>query len=299
MSLGRRITTFFSEHPAWRLACGAMMLSFAPVLVRTTSSPPTTSAFYRMLVGGILLLLFLALRRQAMAVRGRVLALVLAAGTAFAFDLFFWHRSIHIIGPGFATLLSGFQVFILGTVGIVLLGDRLRWQIVIAIPAAFLGVAMIIGIEWSALAPEYRLGVIYGLTTAACYSTYLLVMRAVRRGAAAGESPVSEVAWMSLACAVVLATITQFTGESLRIESAAEGGLLVSYALLAQLGLVVISSSLNKVPASLVGLLLLLEPTFAYIWDLALFDRAVTLLEVSGAGLAIFAIWLGSLGARD
>jgi drug/metabolite transporter (DMT)-like permease len=281
--------------PAWRLAFGAMLLSFAPILVRATESPPTTSAFYRMLFGGLMLMTFLTVRRQSIAVGGRVALVLLAAGFAFAFDLFFWHRSIHLIGPGLATLLSGFQVFILAIVAVAFLGERLRWQIVIAIPTAFLGVALIIGIDWSALTEGYRMGVVFGLTTALCYSSYLLIMRWLRVNERSGVTPIVEVAWASLACAAVLAITSTVTGESLSIVSGSEAFLLFGYALFAILGLVIISWSLDKVPTSLVGLLLLLEPTFAYVWDLTLYDRPVSSLEIGGALLALGAIYLGSM----
>ena len=281
--------------PAWRLAFGAMLLSFAPIMVRASESPPTTSAFYRMLIGGLMLMVFLAVRRQSIAVRGRVALVLLAAGFAFAFDLFFWHRSIHLIGPGLATLLSGFQVFILAIVAVLFLGERLRWQIVIAIPTAFVGVALIIGIDWAALTEGYRMGVVFGLATALCYSSYLLIMRWLRVNERSGVTPMVEVAWASLACAAVLAIISMVTGESLSIIHGSEAFLLFGYATFAILGLVVISWSLDKVPTSLVGLLLLLEPTFAYVWDLTLYDRPVSSLEIGGAALALGAIYLGSM----
>jgi len=286
---------WFTDKPAWRLGLGAIMVSFAPIMVRVSESPPTTAAFYRTFLGGLMLLLFLAIKRQPIAMRRRVILVLVAGGVAFAFDLFFWHRSIHLVGPGLATLLAGFQVFILAVVGVLAFGERLRWQLIIAIPAAFLGVALIIGIDWSLLTPSYRTGIAFGLITAVCYSCYLLVMRWARNNASLGASPIAEVAWMSLACASVLALLAMKTGESLAITRGSEAILLFGYAFLAQLALVIISSSLNKVPTSLVGLLLLLEPTFAYVWDLTFFGRPVTLLEIGGAGLAIFAIFLGSM----
>ena len=242
-----------------------------------------------------MLMVFLAVTRQSFAVRGRVALVLLAAGFAFAFDLFFWHRSIHLIGPGLATLLSGFQVFVLAIVAVVFLGERLRWQIVVAIPTAFLGVALIIGIDWAALTEGYRMGVIFGLTTALCYSSYLLIMRWLRVNERSGVTPMVEVAWASLACAAVLAITSTATGESLAIVRGSEAFLLLGYALFAVLGLVIISWSLDKVPTSHVGLLLLLEPTFAYVWDLTLYDRPVSSLEIGGAVLALGAIYLGSM----
>lgn len=273
------------------------MLSFAPIMVRVSESPPTTAAFYRTFLGGLMLLLFLLTRGQAIVLRRRIILALAMGGVAFAFDLFFWHRSINLVGPGLATLLAGFQVFILALVGVLAFGERMRWQLIVAIPAAFLGVALIIGIDWSLMTPAYRKGIAFGLITAICYSGYLLVMRWARKNASVAASPIAEVAWMSIACAAVLAVLSLQTGESLAIGRGSEALLLFGYALIAQLGLVLISSSLHKVPASLVGLLLLLEPTFAYVWDLSFFRRPVTFLELAGAVLVIGAIFLGSMKA--
>jgi len=287
--------TTMTRKPAWTLALGAMMLSFAPIFVRVSASPPTTAAFYRMLIGGILLLVYMGISRQSFAVGRRIALILFAAGFAFAFDLFFWHRSIHLIGPGLATLLSGFQVFILAVVAVLFLRERLRWQTVVAIPAAFVGVAMIIGVDWSSLSAGYKLGVLFGLVTAVSYSSFLLIMRWLRVHETSGVTPLVEVAWMSLASAAVLGVTAQFTAEPLVIADARELLLLCAYAAIAVLGIVIISWSLDKVPTSLVGLLLLLEPTFAYIWDLMIFSRDVSYVELAGAALALSAIYLGSV----
>ena len=283
------------KKPAWALALGTILLSFAPILVKTSASPPTTAAFYRMLFGGLVLLAIQLLKGNRCSVRRRTALVLFAAGFAFAFDLFSWHRSIHLIGPGLATLLTGFQVFILAIASVLFLHERMRWQLAVAIPAAFAGVAMIIGIDWSALTEGYRTGVIFGLVSAVCYSAFLLIMRWQRHNDESGTTPIVEVAWMSLACAAVLAVTAQFSGESLAISDTNEALLLVSYALLTVVGIVVISWSLGKVATSLVGLLLLLEPTFAYVWDLTFFSRDVSAFELAGAALALSAIYLGSM----
>ena len=288
---------FAVERPAWRLAMGAMLLGFAPIMVRASASPPTTAAFYRMLLGGLMLLSYLVITRCPVMVRRQILIALFASGSVFAFDLFFWHRSIHLVGPGLATLLAGFQVFIMAIVGIALFGERFRWQLAVAIPVGLAGVALIIGIDWSALTPGYQIGVVFGLATAVTYSIYLLTMRWARGNASSGTTPMAEVAWMSLGSAAVLAMLTFVTGESLAITTGSETILLAGYALLAQLGLVIISSSLTKVPTSLIGLLLLLEPIFAYLWELLIFSRPVSILEIVGVILALSAIYLGSKGA--
>jgi len=129
---------------------GAAMISFAPVFVRLVDVSPTASAFYRTFLGGVILVGWVAFARARRVSRspGAVAALV-AAGLLFAGDLAVWHRSIWYVGPGLATLLANFQVLILAVVGVVALGERARWQLVVAIPMALAGLALIVGFEWS------------------------------------------------------------------------------------------------------------------------------------------------------
>ena len=286
------------KQPVWRLVLGASLVSFAPILVRATAVPPTTSAFYRMLIGGFGLALYAWLSGRSLRVADKVALGLILAGFAFAFDLFFWHRSIHIVGPGLATLLAGFQVFVMAVVGLLFFGEKLRWQIVVAIPSAFLGVALIIGFDWGSLDARYRLGVIFGLSTAICYSVVLLLMRWTQSRTVDSNVPIAEVAWMSLVCGALLAAIAVINQESLVIPNAREGILLVAYAAVAQIGWVVIVSGLDRVPIALAGLVLLMEPTLAYIWDILIFARPTTLLQAFGAILAIAAIYLGSRSSK-
>jgi drug/metabolite transporter (DMT)-like permease len=46
--------------------------------------------------------------------------------------------------------------------------------------------------------------------------------------------------------------------------------------------------------ASRAGLLLLLQPTGAFIWDILIFTRPTSGIEYFGAGLALTAIYLGN-----
>ncbi|MGH8335846.1 MAG: EamA family transporter, partial [Gammaproteobacteria bacterium] len=61
------------------------------------------------------------------------------------------------------------------------------------------------------------------------------------------------------------------------------------------LGWVLISSSIHKVRASQVGLILLLQPVCAFAWDVLFFGRRFTAVEIAGAVLALAAIYLGSV----
>ena len=277
-----------------RLAAGAAMISLAPVFVRIVDVPPTTSAFYRTFFGGLILVAWIIVTPRRRLPSGKTLAWLALAGIAFAADLWAWHRSIWYVGPGLATLLANFQVFVLGLAGVWLFGETAGWRLWLAIPMSLVGLALIIGFEWSGLSETYRWGIAFGLLTAVFYSSYILALRGSRH-TGTPVSPAAGMAVASLVSAIALAGAATAGGESLAIPSAADAGLLAAYALVAQvLGWILISGSLNQVPASRVGVILLLQPTLAFVWDVLFFGREFGFRELLGATLALTAIYIGS-----
>lgn len=269
------------------------MISFAGVFVKLVEVGPTASAFYRMLFGGLVLLALALARGDRLRPSPRALGFMLLAAAMFALDLFFYHRSIVYVGPGLATLLANFQVFILALAGVLLLGERLRWQTAVSIPLAVIGLATIVGFDWLSLEPRYRTGITYGLVTALCYAGYILSLRG-SRGEGAMPSLVANMAVISLACAGLLAVAVVVEGASFAILSAQDGVLLVGYGVTCQaLGWILISRNITRVPASVVGLALLLQPTLAFVWDVLFFARRFTLAEAVGAAIVLAAIYLG------
>ncbi len=288
----------FSVSPVWRLLAGAVMISFAPVLVRVVDVAPTVSAFYRMLIGGLVLLGWARLRGQRFAMPGAALGALVVAGAAFAADMSMWHRSIWYVGPGLATLLANCQVFVLASAGVLLFGERLGWRLCVAIPLAVIGLGLIVAPSWSDLDPNYRWGVGFGLATALAYAVYILSLRRAQV-ADPHTQPARDLAVSSLISAALLGLLASTEAVSFMPPSGADMALLATYGLVAQVfGWMLISSALSQVPASRVGLILLLQPALAFIWDVLFFQRPVSALEAVGAGLALLAIYLGSSRAR-
>jgi len=287
------VITLFG-NPRVRLFAGAVLISFSPVFVKLVSVSPTTSGFYRVFLGGIALALFLLLTGRELSFTKRAWTALILSAVFFALDLWFWHRSIMYVGPGLATLLANFQVFIMIAAGVVLLSQRPTVRQLIAIPLAIIGLAMIVGLDWQSLQQDYQLGVIFGLLTAVCYAGYLLTMRRVRTDSKHAV-PSREVAVMSLVAAAMLGLAAIAEGESLSIPTVNDAIWLACYGLLAHgVGLMFIASSLAKVTTTEVGLALLLQPTLSFAWDIIFFGRVLTAVEAVGAAIALMAIFLGS-----
>jgi len=275
-----------------QVALGATMISFSAVFVKLARVGPTTAGFYRTLFGGLILAGVLWARRDRLSCGRRHFLLAAACSVFFALDLSFWHRSIHSVGPGLATLLSNFQVFFVGAFGIAILGERPTWRLGIAIPSALFGLYLLVGPEWGQLPATYKLGVSFGLITAVCYAGYILMLR---KTTMESSNTLRTMMSVSFICAVLMGLEAGVQGESFMIADSATFFALLGYGIISQvLGWVLISSGLSKVAASRAGLVLLLQPTLAFVWDVLFFNRPIQAIEFLGATLALTAIYLGT-----
>jgi drug/metabolite transporter (DMT)-like permease len=277
------------------LAAGAIMISFSGVWVKISHVTPTVSAFYRVFFGGVILLV-MALVRQEVKWQGRKNALfILICGFFFALDLLFYHYSIHLVGPGLGTILPNFQVFILTGIGVFILKEKMRLTFLAAVPLAVTGLFLIVGFQWRGLEPSYRMGIASGLAAALCYTGFLLFLRNLQSDQA-GKSRFYVLMIVSLVSALFLAAEVFRTGASFQIPDMQSLVALVALGAISQaVGWLLIINALPGIRASLSGLILLLQPSLAFVWDVLLFKRPTTTMNWVGVGLALAAIYLGTV----
>jgi drug/metabolite transporter (DMT)-like permease len=278
---------------------GATMISFSPVFVKLAHVGPAAAGFYRMLFGGSILFFVGWIKGQHLSRSRSNFFLMVCCSIFFALDLTFWHRSIHYVGPGLATLLSNFQVFFLASYGLVVLRERFTWKLGVSIPLGMVGLYLIVGLNWETLPDAYQRGVLFGGIAALGYSAYLIALREVQKDLTSTSS-IANLALISLLTAGLLGAETWLQGESFHIPDPVSWLALVSYGLVSQvLGWLLISRGMARMKAGQVGLVLLLQPTLAFVWDVLLFQRTTSLMEGIGALLALIAIYLGTLRQRD
>ncbi len=282
------------SNPTLRLYIGAALISLSPVWVKLVDVSATASAFWRLAIGGIVIAAFLVAARKRLDLPARIWSVLVLAASLLAADLWFYHRSIQFIGPGLATLLANFQVFVLAAAGFVVLRERPGARQLIAIPLALLGLSLIVGVDWNALPADYRSGILFGFGAAVTYAGYLLAMRRSRRDST-NPVPSREIAVVSLLGAAMLGVTTVAEGGSLAIGSLEDFGWLVSYGVLSHgCGMLFITSSLPHVTTTQAGIALLLQPTLSFVWDVVFFARPMSAVELVGAVIAVCAIYLGS-----
>jgi drug/metabolite transporter (DMT)-like permease len=281
-----------------QMLVGTVFISFSAVFVKISHIGPTVAGFYRVAFGAVFLLIVVLVKRESLWRGWTPMWLALAAGAFFAGDLISWHRSIHYIGPGLSTILANFQVFFLAVIGVVFLKERPTWQFLVSIPLAIVGLFLLFGVDWESLSPTYKTGVWLALMCAVMYTGFLLVLRR-SQFRQVRLKPTANLTIISIVTAVMLAPVGVLQGESFAIVDRQTAWALVSYGVLCQaIGWIIISWAVTKIEASRVGLLLLLQPTLTFTWDILFFKRPTTSIEIMGALLTLAAIYFGSTRRR-
>jgi len=288
------VTAHAPRNAVLGMALGAALISTTSIFVRWAHVAPTVSAFYRMFFGGSILLAMLLVRRQLRFAPADVLWLLLPA-FAIAGDLMLWHRSIRDIGPGLATLIGNFQVFIMAIAGVVFYRERLHWRFVVGVVMALFGLWLLVGVGWSSFTPQFRIGVYFGLLTGVAYAVYLLTLRQAQLHRTT-LTPMQVLCLSTVLSAVMLALGVWIEGDSFAIPDVQSWSSLLGLALFGQvMGWMVIVRAMPQLPASLVGLLLLLQPALSFVLDVILFGRLTSVIDWVGLGLSLVGIFVGSL----
>lgn len=282
-----------ARFPLFLLLAGSVCISFSPVFIKLAALPPDSAGVYRMLFAGISLYVLMRLRRENLKMPRSARYFLCLAGASLALDFMCWHRSIALVGPGLSTLLGNFQVFFTAFFSWLFLKQKISRLFIVAVLIALCGLYLITGLDWGGIAGNYKLGVFLGLLTAVFYSGYILLVKA-----ALNESSVQGVPAMlivAIPSTLLLAVVAPLNGESLAIPGPGSLLALLGVGVISTtIGWSLISSAIKHLQATVAGLVLLLQPTLALVWDTLFFGRPTGALEVVGILLILTAIFIGS-----
>ena len=286
-----------------QMLAGAAIIGSNGLMVRLAGMAPTAVAFWRMLLAGVLLGALVWLRHGWRPLSRRAWLLCAVPAVAFAVDLWMWHRSILLVGPGLATLLANAQVFFMALAGVLLFGERVGWRFASGVLLAFAGLWLLLGEGWASLPAEYRWGVWLGLGTGLAYAVYNIgIKRSQAEAARPGmRAPVEQVLCIAaFGSALCLGLITLAEGSPVMPPDARAWGILLVLAAVGHcLSWVLISRAMATLTVAMAGLLLLAQPMVAYLLDVAVLDLSPTPRQWTGLALSLAGIFVAGMRRRQ
>jgi len=182
----------------------------------------------------------------------------------------------------------------LAFVGWLFFRERIGLSFLSGLILAFAGVWLLVGVDWSLLGEQYRLGIGLGLLTAVAYSSFILLMRRIQSRPDT-LSPLGSLAVMSIICAIILGGVVLFEGGTFAIPNQKSLFALLAYGLMCQVfGWLMITKAMPQMPASLIGLFLLLQPALSLLWDVVFFNRPTDQWDLVGAVCVLVGIYMAS-----
>ena len=157
---------------------------------------------------------------------------------------------------------------------------------------------MLVGAHWSDFDAKHRLGIWLGLGSGVAYTIYLLSFRQALK-THTRLSPAQFLGVMSLLSALMLCAWGWGEGDSFAIHDMHTWSVLLALGFFGQvLAWLLMGRAMPRLPATLVGLLLLLQPALAFVLDVILLGRPTATSEWIGWALALAGILFGAMRPR-
>ena len=222
----------------------------------------------------------------------RTVAVSALAGAFFAVDLITFHVVVDLMGAGLSTGMGNLQVVLVALAAWLLMGERPRREVFVAIPVMLVGVVLISGVLGAeAYGADPRAGVAIGLVTAFAYSGYLLVIRR----ASPDHRPAGPVAIATAVTGLLAGGFGAAVGGLDLVPAWPALGFLIAYGVVSQsIGYVAIQSALPRLPAVISSVLLLVQPVATLVLAVILLGEDPSGEQLVGVVLVVGGIALAT-----
>lgn len=278
---------------------GALIIGFAAILVRAIDMSSAGIAFYRMLIAAPFL--FFIAYWQKPSIRGVHQGLALLGGFAFAVDLFIWHHSIERVGAGLATVLGSTQAIYLSCWSALRREAPLSSKMLLSLCLGLTGVSLILlqGYEMPN-SSDYILGVILGLATGLCYSTFVAILKAMNN--ARPHLPATlQIAWVTGYSAIFLLLFAMTEDHPQRFTPAASEQWLYLVILAVgvhTMGWALITGGMARLSSAQTGLILLIQPVSSTLAAHWIYRENFSPRQILGLCMTLASVYLGVISRK-
>ncbi len=282
---------------------GAACISSSAILMRLAATSASITALGRCAFALPVLgaLALLERRRGAPPMPSRRRWLARLAGVFLAADLILWSHAITAIGAGLGTVVTNLQVLIISLLAWLILGERPRRSLVLASPVMLAGLALVGGLAdvggTRAYGTDPTLGVVYGVGVAILYAIYILMLRQATSSGGA-RTAVAASLFEATVGATAGSVVLGFALRDFHLGHAWPTlGWLALLALTSQvIGWLLITVSMPRLAAGMIGALLLVQPAGSVALSYVILGERPAALQLLGVALVLTGVLVAVSG---
>jgi drug/metabolite transporter (DMT)-like permease len=289
------------------IAAGAVCISSTAVLMRLADTSASLASLGRCAFALPVLgtLAWLERRRGAPPMPSRRRWLARLAGVVLAADLIVWDHTIADIGAGLSTVVGNLEVLIIAVLAWLVLGERPHRSLVLASPVMLAGLVLVGGLADGAGSHAYgadpRLGAVLGVGVALLYAIYILMLRQATSSPAGSPSagrPAAAPLFEATAGAVAGSVVLGFAlGDFHHGPTWTALGWLALLALTSQvIGWLLITVSMPRLAAGMIGALLLIQPAGSVALSYLFLNERPSELQLTGVVLMLAGVVIAVSG---
>lgn len=274
---------------------GTLWGTIGPVtaaLFQLATTSPISVSFLRVLIATPLMALvaWRLIGTQLFAARRRDLGMMMLIGALTGISQTCYLIAISLAGVTIPTLIAVCIAPLSVAVLSLLLGyERFNAKVMTALLFAVIGTVLVVGVEPGTTLPDKALlGVLFSIASGLTYAGIIICGRFLL----ARKIHPLQVNTISLATNTVLLLLVGLLSSNLHTSYPAAGWLLFLFlgAVPTALGYMLFLSGMRTTPATITGIITLLEPLTAAVLAWAFFDERLTALGLVGAALLLGAI---------
>ena len=279
---------------------GAVIIAFAPILVRLSELGPSATGFHRFLLAIPFYWAFAVLLPRSDDPEGtekprnmRDFLWVGMAGFYLAADVAVWHYAIQMTTVANSTLLANVAPVFVVLGGWILFSTRVTRTYIVGLVTAMTGVFILSRASLS-LSEEHFIGDLLGVLTAVFYAAYQMSVERLRKR----FSTLTIMKYAIPVSTLCMVPVALASGENLFPVTAAGWLLLIALAAGPQVfGQGLIAWALAHLPVAFASVSLLVQPVTAAIVAWALFDEHIGGQQAIGGVIVLGGIMLARRGS--
>lgn len=284
------------KHPLLQMLIAVASLASIGIFIHKSELEPIATGFYRCLFGLPFLLLINRINKKNLVLLPKISAskfhiVTLVAGICLGMDMLVWNMSFKYTTMAETNLIVNITPLLIFPITVFYFKEKFSYWVIAPFSLAAFGLYLLVfATTKNASASLHITGDILSFIAAIFYSIFVVLTKYLADKATdMGKYMVYVIAY----CAVLLLIGGIYKGNNFVAHDAYGWGLMVGLAFISIVcGQFFLAQSMKRLPLQLSSSLLLLQPVFAALYGLVLFNEELSTDQTIGAVLVLFAVYM-------